>query len=281
MKRNWLVSGLRTALGTFCLLALAAGAPTCMAARNVDVTLINRSTGERLVTYRHDGKLYVAGRPGDRYAIEIHNRRAERVLTVVSVDGINVLSGATANVRQAGYVFDGGESDTVNGWRKSLDDVAQFVFTALSGSYAARTGRPSNVGVIGVAVFLEKSAPLPEALPAPVPWGLGSAEARRESEAPAAPAAKSDAVSSAGESRRSASLMKEKPEQLGTGHGAREYAPVGTTEFERRSDVPEQIVTIYYDSRENLIARGVIPVARPLGPRPFPDDYGFVPDPRG
>ena len=45
---------------------------------------------------------------------------------------------------------------SIEGWRKSLDDVATFYFTRLPDSYAARTGRPDNVGVIGVALFPER-----------------------------------------------------------------------------------------------------------------------------
>ena len=41
-----------------------------------------------------------------------------------------------------------------------MDDVAQFYFTDLPDSYAARTGRPRNVGVIGVAVFREAPPPV-------------------------------------------------------------------------------------------------------------------------
>ena len=48
-----------------------------------------------------------------------------------------------------------GRAREIAGWRKSMDDVAQFVFTDLPDSYAARTGRPHNVGVVGVAVFRE------------------------------------------------------------------------------------------------------------------------------
>jgi len=37
-------------------------------------------------------------------------------------------------------------------------------------------------------------------------------------------------------------------------------------------------VTIHYDSRENLVAMGVIPAPRTT-PDPFPAAMGFVPDP--
>ena len=61
--------------------------------------------------------------------------------------------------------------------------------------------------------------------------------------------------------------------ELGTGHGRREYSPAYRVRFERASRVPDEIVALNYDSRSNLIARGVL-----REPRPFP---GFVPDPAG
>jgi len=40
------------------------------------------------------------------------------------------------------------------------------------------------------------------------------------------------------------------------------------------------MISIYYDSRANLIARGVIPSAPRAEPNPFPG-FRFTPDPRG
>ena len=138
MKKPTLASCI---LGAASFLALLGCAQPTLAARLVDVSIVNRSTGERLTPWRHEGKLYVAGTPGERYAIELKSRRGERVLTVLSVDGVNVLTGQTAATLQSGYVIDGWQSYAINGWRKSMDDVAQFVFTAQPDSYAARTGR--------------------------------------------------------------------------------------------------------------------------------------------
>lgn len=59
------------------------------------------------------------------------------------------------------------------------------------------------------------------------------------------------------------------------------YSPTRYTEFVRNSDSPDEIITIYYDSRANLIARGIIPSPRLAEPAPFPGGAGFVPDPRG
>ena len=120
------------------------------------VTIVDRDSGSVLKPYFYRGEYWVAGRPGARYAIEIRNRLGERLLAVASVDGINVVSGATAAWDQAGYVFGPGERYQITGWRKSDADVATFTFTDSSSSYAQRTGRPANVGVIGVAIFRER-----------------------------------------------------------------------------------------------------------------------------
>ena len=125
----------------------------------VDVTVIDRDTGSTLPTHSHAGKLYIAGTPGHRYAVRLYNHTGARVLTVLSVDGVNAITGQDANPSQSGYVLDPWQSTEVDGWRKDMSQIAQFNFTALEDSYAARTGRPDNVGVIGVAVFREK-APL-------------------------------------------------------------------------------------------------------------------------
>ena len=88
--------------------------------------------------------------------MRIRNCTGARVLVVTSVDGVNVISGDTAAPSQSGYVLEPYGSVEIQGWRKSLTRTAAFYFTDLGDSYAARTGRPQNVGVIGVAVFQEK-----------------------------------------------------------------------------------------------------------------------------
>jgi len=181
-----------------------------LAARLVDVSIVNRSTGERLTPWRHEGRLYVAGTPGDRYAIEIRGRRGERVLAVLAVDGVNVLTGQTAATLQSGYVIDGWKSYAINGWRKSMEDVAQFVFTALPDSYAARTGRPNNVGVIGVAVYRERvTPPQPIALLPQAP-ALGRAESR----APATDEAAASGLDAKGRESTPAATVPPRPVQV-------------------------------------------------------------------
>ena len=118
-----------------------------------DVQIYDRMENRQLPLYWHQGKAYVVGKPGNEYQIRVRNAAGGDILTVVSVDGVNAVSGETASPDQTGYVLTQGVRYDIRGWRKSLNRTAAFYFTQLSDSYAARTGRPNDVGVIGVAVF--------------------------------------------------------------------------------------------------------------------------------
>ncbi len=255
---------MRKLLATLALAILSGCALASVAGQLADVEIVSRASGQRLETWRHGGRLYVAGTPGERYAVRLVNRSGGRVLTVLSVDGVNAVTGETAATRQSGYVLGPRQTADIRGWRKSLDEVAAFHFTALPDSYAARTGRPDNVGVIGVAVYREYVVPRREPMPLDAPSGQAAAAPRE------ADAASSEAP---GEAR-----MKKESERLGTGHGERLNDPTRLTDFRRAGDAPAEVLTIHYDSRENLMARGIIPRAPRHGhPQPFPG--GFVPDP--
>jgi hypothetical protein len=236
-----------------------------------DVSVIDRDSGAVLNTHYHHGEYWVAGRPGSRYAIEIHNRLGERLLAVTSVDGVNVVSGATAAWHQGGYVFGPGDRYQITGWRKSDAEVAAFTFTDLANSYAARTGRPANVGVIGVALFRERQPPTVDQ-----PAIAGQ------------PSDRSDAARAAESAPRSppSTLAAPAPSpKLGTGHGEREYSYVDRTEFWRLQPLPNQVIRIHYDSLDNLFAMGILTRPRPVppAPNPFPGsrDQQYVPDPAG
>jgi hypothetical protein len=277
---------MRAARPLFVLVILAA-AFACAAAQAgslADVEIYDRTTGRSLPIYEHDGRLYVAGEPRHQYELRIRNSSGARVLAVTSVDGVNVITGETAAQEQSGYVLDGWDSVRVEGWRKSLDEVATFYFTQLADSYAARTGRPHDVGVIGVALFREQrlySEPccstrrLDDGAPAPA-----AAAPEANAQASDEPARERDASGARAEPRSQS--KSEKEGKLGTGHGHREASPAQYVNFRRASSTPDETIVIYYDSRRNLLAQGVLPKPeRPWyadrRPQPFPN--GFVPDP--
>jgi len=266
-------------LGLLLAASLAATAPAALAVgRLADVEIIDRTTGAPLEAHYYRGDYWVAGRPGGRYAIAIHNRVGERLLAVTSVDGVNVISGDNASFQQVGYVFDAFQAYEITGWRKSDRDVATFEFTPSPNSYAERTGRPANVGVIGVALFRESR---PTYYVQPPTLNEPSARAER---APAAPAESARAKAADAAVAQALGTPAPASPKLGTGHGGRESSYVEHTDFERQSDLPNEVVRIRYDSYENLLAMGVIrshPV-QPPRPNPFPDSPNrYVPDPPG
>lgn len=259
----------------------------------VDLKIIDRDSGAVLTPHYSEGRYYVAGIPGHRYGVQMRNRTGARVLAVVSVDGVNAISGATASPDQEGYVLDPYQFTEIDGWRKSMSEVADFNFTSLGNSYAAKTGRPNNVGVIGVAVFREKQLAWREREDKISHQPMNSEPERATAqtpvpappEAPAAAAARDEAPPAAAKSERlethtvtGSNIRRIATESLGTGHGAREESIISYTKFERESSTPNELDSVWYDSYNNLVARGIIDVPR-HEPQPFPNS--FVPDPAG
>ena len=289
-RRNFASSMLSSPMLASMILMSCLSLPACARQMNlVDVQVQDQDSGNLLQRIPYAGRNYIEGQPGHRFAVTLQNNTGERVLAVLSVDGVNAVSGQTASSSQAGYVLDPWQRIEVSGWRKSYSDIAEFYFTDLPDSYAARTGRPDNVGVIGVAAFRERRIePAPYYPPVPQ---IGSIEDREsaadsaQASAPA-PAAQAEAKSSralAGASAPYSSTRRDEntaAQELGTGHGQRRYEPVTATQFERESSRPNQIVALFYDSYAALAARGVI--AQPYYQRQSPDPFpvGFVADPQ-
>lgn len=261
----------------------ACATPATAVGSMVDVKVIDRMTGETLPMYWHDGRWWVPGKPGNRYSVSLVNRSGGRTLNVISVDGVNVVSGETAAHDQTGYVLSSGQQAQIAGWRKDLSRIAAFEFTALPNSYAARTGRPDHVGVIGVAVFREKARPfMPPSPPITQAPQEGASTADREAQAPRAVAPHAESRADSRAESRTDDSRRDRNERLGTGHGRSEHAPTQFVAFERARSTPDETITIHYDSRDNLVAMGAIPVARhrvdPVA-NPFPGAVGFVADP--
>jgi hypothetical protein len=282
--RRFVVGALAAAL------ACAAGPAAAIGNSVGSLDIVGRADGGVLATYAGGGRHWVVGTPGQEYALRVCNTTGGRLLAVMSVDGVNVISGDTAAPAQSGYVLEPRQCADIEGWRKSLSHTAAFYFTELPDSYAARTGRPANVGVIGVAFFREK--------PQRISWGapVGKIAASRSDESAARQESASGAnAADAGtgvetvrermaareEAPRSAPAVPIPLAKLGTGHGRSETSPTQVTQFEREGAHPNATIAIHYDRRENLIAMGILPVPKFAGtPNPFPGwPPRFTPDP--
>src|SRR3569833_162460 len=281
-----------TAVGLI-LLALT-GPAAAQASSLVGVSVVDRDTGETLRTWYHRGRVYVGGARGARYGLRVTNHTGRRVLAVASVDGVNIITGETANYNERGYVLDPWETIDVNGWRKSETTIADFEFAPLSGSYAARTGRPGDVGVIGMAVFEERKPlpprprasemvrPMPDIAQA-APMNAPAARAPAPMAPPPPPAAMLSPAPAArfasGESAGASTARAD--DKLGTGQGASEWSVINIVDFVRATNAPQAITSIEYDTWVHLVANGVIPAYSGHHPRAFPGEprLSYVPDP--
>jgi hypothetical protein len=213
-------------LKTFCLRLAALGAAACSSAYAVhsapeggalvapqpmarspyDVELIG-ADGRTLETFENGNRFYVLGRAGDRYSIRVNNPTDRRVEALISVDGLDVIDGETADyATKRGYVVPPRGELVVDGFRMSTTQVAAFRFSPVGESYAELKGKGRNVGVIGVAIFEEKQQPqlvAPQPEPAPDRWYGGDRDESRDqgsyagAEDSAAPATGGGTVSSA------------------------------------------------------------------------------------
>jgi hypothetical protein len=242
--------------------------------------------GSSLPTFQQAGTPYVLGEPGERYNIRVQNPTDERVEVVVTVDGRDAVSGDIGDyVSQRGYLIEPWGSLLVEGFRRSLDEVAAFRFSGKGQSYSARRGTPQHVGVIGVAVFSEKPhvpapvwrprrryAPESEYRPA-APRSTGADKLDGAGAAPRAESAPSEAREASQDDARRRSKRAtpgsssgsasgwgraEGPSNIGTEYGERESSSVVEVAFERRSPThPVAVLRVRYDDYDGLEARGI------------------------
>ncbi|MCK5833851.1 hypothetical protein KAH81_09325 [bacterium] len=191
---------------------------------------------------------------GSEYTLRITNHSGKRILVVPTVDGINAIDRSEGNWDGSGYVIDAYDHVDVKGFRREDDfqHVQRFTFNEARFSLAERIGNVQNVGVIGAAVFKEYEPPRYTQL----------AKNMRCCDS-AMPTAKKSRCES--ESR------------AGTEPGRTVNDPVRKVRFQRATDIPAEILALYYDKEENLISEGILPPPYDPPPKgfltPFPSNY--------
>ncbi len=116
--------------------------------------------GDTLPWYEARGKIFVVGEAGRNYSITLENTTKDRLEVVVSVDGLDVLSGTAASTSRRGYVIPKDGKISIDGMRVG-GKMRRFQFGSVRDSQAAKTGGEAgarNVGVVGLAVYVEDSA---------------------------------------------------------------------------------------------------------------------------
>ena len=242
--------------------------------------------GRVLRTIRHTGQLFVEAPESGEYELRLTNTHPNRRMAVVSVDGINVIDGTAASTGGAGYVINGWQSVSIKGFLRGSNECARFTFAASAGSYAAQTGRgEKNTGVIGLAVFDERVAPVAFKPQTEIhhhhhykrgggpTWDLGRNPERRRCFAAAAQECDSDDVR----------IISSVAPDLGTAYGRAEAFFTATTSFVRASITPALTTTLRYGVLAKLREWGVPVDTVPASPapNPFPASTGYAPPPPG
>lgn len=227
----------------------------------VDVEIVSDQRGE-LRKYnagsnkRRIARNYVIARDHEEYRIRLRNRTGKRIGVVVAVDGRNIISGRKSHLkpRENMYILNPYQTAEYSGWRSSRNHVNRFFFTHMDNSYAAAWGDFSNVGIIAVAAFKERSQQIRQY---------------------------NDNNRTSGNNRNR--KMSDRP---GTGYGDKEWSPSRKVSFLPRKN-PMQKEFIKYEYRSTLCRRGVIrcqPHHPAIVPHPVPDQFGttiFAPPPPG
>lgn len=254
--------------------------------------------GKKIRQFAHDGQVFVEGRKGSAYTILIKNNTNQSVEAVVSVDAVDVVNGEKADFSNGGYIIRPHGSVEIDGFRRSMEAVAQFKFGSREASYNAQMSKQkghdqSNIGVIGVAIFKEKQRVLyrksvfrgskggghssghdgfasmdhMDMSHSDLNVELGSSHAFHCS------------VGNEGQAHGAKSFtVTNVTPSLGTEYGSEKVSPVTTVSFERATpDKPEKVFTLRYDSRQNLEAMGISFGDTPQisSPNPFPNNQGF------
>lgn len=115
--------------------------------------------GRKIKEYRHNGHTFIEAKNGTEFAIEVKNHTGQRVLAIISVDGLDIIDGKVATNKSRGYIVDGNSSQILKGWRKSDTEVGAFKFVHKDKGYATEMGEGQNSGVIAVKFIAEQYKP--------------------------------------------------------------------------------------------------------------------------
>ncbi len=262
-------------------------------------------SGTPLRTFQHEGQTYVMGSHGDRYQIRVTNHGTRRVEALVSVDGRDVVTGKPGDFATGrGYIVPAGDSVVIEGFRRSLNQVAGFRFTTPGGSYSAKMGTPQNVGVIGLAVFEEGADATAKAPPHVARQPAESPASDPVAAAPAGPPGKFErrrpapakagkgtvgrgalgGFGSHGRPTDTDSLDEvaggsgRRQDNLGTAWGSTRVSRAVETPFQRSATgTPSRVLTVRYDNAAGLRARGIdIGTSNVRNPQAFPQARGFA-----
>lgn len=247
--------------------------------------------GKPAKEYTHDGKILIEGRKGTRFSIRMRNNSYSRKLFVPTIDGLSIMNGEEGSYDSSGYIVQGNSSITIDGWRTSDKEVAEFYFSSPEDSYRKKMDRGNNLGVIGVAVFSELFQPVTvinNNIPYQSPYPDYPNRYWPGTSAPQWTTMNSGAGSNtvsigykANSSMPTGALMNcsasssnTASQDLGTGWGNQKNSEVVSVNFQRCNH-PDTLFEIHYNTREQLESMGINFHKTPvyIAPQTFPGQY--------
>ena len=224
--------------------------------------------GNPITEFSQNGLTFVEGRKGSKYKIKITNGTYSQIKAVISVDGLDILTGKRAKANAGGYVIPAYGSEVLDGWRISDKDVREFFFTKAGNSYNAKTGNDTNnLGVIGVLAYKEYVEPRRE-------WPYKLLSGHYSNPITNVPFIL-NSYGSFGSMNYTAETLKSmravaKSSSVGTGMGEVKHSPVQTVSKVFES-TPFATCLIYYKTRKELEAMGI--TVAPVKDKPLPSAF--------
>ena len=247
--------------------------------------------GKEVTKYDHDGKVFIEGRKGSEYEIVVDNLTSLNKKVVISVDGLNIISGDKK--WEQGYVIKPYARIKIPGWLKDNSTAAKFEFSSKKDSYNSKNdeGQSTSIGVIGCLVYDEditnkyrsiQISAQPYNYNNPNSMLFGASLNASSLTASASSTSMYDTttrrVKGVAKGLESASASVN---NVGTGHGDKTSFKTTQVDYDFYT-TPSNRLTVYYDDASGLEARGIIVKKEKVfvDPDPFPGYGSFCPDPK-
>lgn len=218
--------------------------------------------------YYFNNAVWIEGREGNSYTIDIKNNSHTRALFIISVDGLDILSGNPAGPDSNGYVLDPYQSINIPGWKINNSEAAEFFFSRSRDSYVnAIGGSTANTGVIGAMIFSEYVRPAPHyynpnyfqtplSLNSQSLYGtaIGSGIASSTASDSAYRSIKSGMIASNSMSVKASSVSQD----VGTGFGNKtDWNTTSVSFVKANPSSPDAVLALYYNTAKNLERMGI------------------------
>lgn len=225
----------------------------------------------------HNGQHYLEANEGEAYSLVLKNPTYERKLVVLSVDGLNTLTGQPASYNGPGWIVPARGQVQVVGWKLNAQQGATFKFGSGPSTYSALSGHGTdNLGIIGAAVFDEAlmKGPVYRHWSPDNTKGTGTPYPG----SPSGPIWSSSVVRGSSTVETNGARETKTSGGLGTQFGEATAMPTMTVTFNRASTIPSHVISVRYATRAELTSWGVPVPSVGVLPQAFPGE-GCKPPP--